>query len=230
MLRSTLSAAALALALAASGGAHAFEATVERDGTTLTFVDAGDALPRATDEAIIETFFAAYARQRADFNPGAASAVTITVDPAYDGIAYVDGAVMTINPGWLERHPGDTDLVTHEAMHIVQAYGDGDAPGWLTEGIADWARDAYGRDNAAAGWALPETVTPEHRHDSGYRVTAAFLKWAEQRHAGLVKGLDAALREGRYDDATWSALAGEDVATLWNRYAAERSANRIISD
>ena len=36
-------------------------------------------------------------------------------------------ATITINPGWLAQHPNDIDLVTHEAMHIVQGYpGHGD--------------------------------------------------------------------------------------------------------
>ncbi len=46
-------------------------------------------------------------------------------------------------------------------MHIVQGYpgyGDARVPGWLVEGIADYARDRYGMDNAAAGWALPGKV------------------------------------------------------------------------
>ena len=103
-------------------------------------------------------------------------------------------ATITINPAWLHTHPGDIDLVTHEAMHIVQGYpgyGDARVPGWLVEGIADYARDRYGMDNAAAGWVLPGKVEKGQNFDSGYRVTGAFLKWAEAEYPGLVLALAA---------------------------------------
>ncbi|MCD9026958.1 basic secretory family protein [Luteimonas sp. BDR2-5] len=223
-LLAALLAATAALSATAMLPAAARDSTVVRDGVTLHFVDAGDALDAATQDAIIETFFATYPRQAADFNAGAPDTVRITIDPGYDGVAFVDDAAMTINPGWLAEHPRDIDLVTHEAMHIVQAYGRGETPGWLVEGIADWARDAYGLDNAAGGWALPTGIAPDHRYDSGYRVTGAFLKWAEGRHPGLVRGLDASLRAQRYTPATWTALTGRDVDALWAQYVAARAA------
>lgn len=224
-----------ALALLASlccAAAFAGGPPLVRDGITLDYRDEAGALGAETRGRIVETFFSAYARQRADFNPAAPDRVRIVVDPGYDGIAYVgEGdagrATMTINPAWLVERPGDTDLVAHEAMHIVQAYPDYDSdrtPVWLVEGIADYARDRYGLDNAAAGWTLPDAVAPEHRYDSGYRVTGAFLRWAEAAHPGLVARLDAALREGRYTPARWREFAGEDVDRLWARYAREHAA------
>jgi hypothetical protein len=208
--------------------AAATETTIERDGVTLVYRDATDALDAGMRERIVETFFSTYARQRADFNPAAADAVDIVIDPDYDGVAFVDNkgqATMTINPAWLVERPGDVDLVTHEAMHIVQTYpgyGDG-APVWLTEGIADYARDRYGLDNAASGWALPEAVADDHRYDTGYRVSGAFLKWADTAHPGLVRKLDAALRAGAYTPETWAALTGETVEATWARYAQARA-------
>lgn len=200
-----------------------------RDDVTLVYRDASGALDDAMRERIVHTFFATYLPQRAAFNPAAATSVDIVIDPDYEGVAFVDNqdgrATMTINPAWLHDKPGDVDLVTHEAMHIVQAYpgyGDG-APVWLTEGIADYVRDAYGLDNAAGGWALPTTVEPEHRYDTGYRVSGAFLKWAEGEHPGLVAGLDDALRRGRYTPALWTTLTGHDIDTLWATYAETRT-------
>ncbi|MEN5060834.1 basic secretory protein-like protein [Luteimonas sp. TWI1416] len=211
--------------------AAAMETTIERDGVTLVYRDATDALDAGMRDRIVDTFFSTYARQRADFNPAAADAVDIVIDPDYDGVAFVDNkgqATMTINPAWLIERPGDVDLVTHEAMHIVQSYpgyGDG-APVWLTEGIADYARDRYGLDNAASGWALPDTVADEHRYDTGYRVSGAFLKWADTAHPGLVHKLDAALRAGAYTADTWAALTGETIDATWARYAQARAGER----
>ncbi len=217
------------LVTAGLADAHAFETTDTRDGVTLHYRDASDALAAPVRERIIETFFGAYLRERADFHPAAPTQVGILIDPAYDGIAFVgekaQAATITINPAWLHKHPGDIDLVTHEAMHIVQGYPEYDnerVPGWLVEGIADYARDRYGKDNAAAGWALPTQVTPDQTFDTGYRVTGAFLAWSEAQHPGLVKALDGALREGRYTPALRKTLSGESLPGLWAQYVRTR--------
>lgn len=209
--------------------ATAFEGNQQREGVTLTYRDPADALDATMRARIIETFFTAYLRERADFHPGAPAQAHIVIDPAYDGVAFVgegDGATtITINPGWLAKHPDDVDLVTHEAMHIVQGYpeyANERVPGWLVEGIADYARDRYGRENAAAGWALPTVVKPGQHFDTGYRVTGAFLKWSEARNPGLVKALDAALREGRYTPALWDQRTGLALPALWEAYVKSR--------
>ncbi|TGY36993.1 basic secretory protein-like protein [Stenotrophomonas maltophilia] len=221
-------AAGTTLLLGALGAfdAAAFDAAEHREGVTLTYSDPSDALAAPVRSRIIETFFAAYVRERADFHPGAPAQVRIVIDPGYDGIAYVGekekAATITINPAWLAKHPDDIDLVTHEAMHIVQGYpeyANERVPGWLVEGIADYARDRYGSDNAAAGWALPTTVKNGQNVETGYRVTGAFLKWGEARHPGLVKALDGALRDGRYTPALWEQQTGLALPALWAQYA-----------
>lgn len=221
----------LAVLLAPLGlaSAHALETTRSRDGVTLHYHDASDALAAPVQARIIDTFFAAYLRERADFHPAAPAQVRIEIDPGYDGIAFVgekaEAATITINPAWLAKHPGDIDLVTHEAMHIVQGYpeyANARVPGWLVEGIADYARDRYGLDNAGAGWALPGEVKAGQNFDSGYRVTAAFLKWSEARHPGLVLALDGALRGGRYTPALWEQETGMALPALWAAYVQAR--------
>ncbi len=226
--RLLLSATALSAALA-SMPAHALETTEMRQGVTLHYIDATDALDAPMRARIIETFFSAYLRERADFHPAAPSRVGIVIDPGYDGVAYVGdkekAATITINPGWLAKHPADLDLVTHEAMHIVQgypSYGDQQVPGWLVEGIADYARDHYGMGNAAAGWALPQKVGAGQTVESGYRVTGAFLKWAEGGHPGLVLALDKALRAGQYTPTLWQTHTGKALPALWSAYAGSR--------
>ncbi|MET1024668.1 MAG: basic secretory protein-like protein [Pseudoxanthomonas sp.] len=224
-LSTSLLATALLLPLAAQARE---DLTRTQDGVTITYRDASGALDVPMQEKILKTFFHAYARERADFNTAAPTKAIITIDPSYDGIAYVgsdDWAKMTINPAWLVKHPGDTDLVSHEAMHIVQGYpdyGNDKAPTWLVEGIADYARDKYGIDNAASGWKLPTDVKEKQNYDSGYRISGAFLKWSEAQHPGLVKQMDAALRTGKYSPRLWNQLAGKDVAALWTEYVAAR--------
>jgi len=215
-----------ALALFASTGVLAFDTERQQGGVTLHYQDASDAVPAAVRNRIIETFFKAYLPERRDFHPAAPARVNIVIDPAYDGIAYVGekakAATITINPAWLAKHPGDTDLVTHEAMHIVQGYpeyANARVPGWLVEGIADYARDRYGVANAAAGWALPTVIKEGQSFDTGYRVTGAFLKWSEAAHPGLVTTLDTALRSGRYTPQLWQQHTGHALPALWDAYA-----------
>lgn len=226
----TLALLLLATILPATG-ADAGETTVTRDGIVVNYRDTADSLTQDVRDRILDTFFSAYLRERADFNRSAPAEIDIVIDPAYEGVAYVDRVqgrpTMTINPGWLALHPQDGDLVTHEAMHIVQSYpeyANENSPAWLVEGIADYARDRYGLDNAAGGWALPTRVESGHNFDSGYRVTAAFLKWSESRHPGLVKRLDTDLREGRYTSNAWRQATGKDVEALWDEYAGETGA------
>jgi hypothetical protein len=224
-IAATALATVLALPLAAQARA---DVTRTQDGVTITYRDASGALDVPMQEKILKTFFHAYSRERADFNTAAPTKAIITIDPSYDGIAYVgsdDWAKMTINPAWLVKHPGDTDLVSHEAMHIVQGYpdyGNDKAPTWLVEGIADYARDKYGIDNAASGWKLPGEIKDKQSVESSYRVTGAFLKWSDAGHPGLVKKMDAALRTGQYTPQLWNQLAGKDVAALWTEYVAAR--------
>ncbi|HCR34520.1 MAG TPA: Basic Secretory protein [Stenotrophomonas sp.] len=208
----------------------AFDGQVTREGVTLSYQDPTGALSAPVRKRIIDTFYFAYLRERADFHPKAPADVRIVIDPAYNGVAYVGdkdkATTITINPGWLLQHPDDIDLVTHEAMHIVQgypSYGDKRVPGWLVEGIADYARDRYGMGNAAAGWALPQKVGKGQTVESGYRVTGAFLKWAEGEHPGLVLTLDKALRAGQYTPALWQKHAGKALPALWAEYAKPRS-------
>jgi len=59
-------------------------------------------------------------------------------------------------------------------MHIVQDYGQSTGPGWLTEGIADYARYKFGVNNPAAKWALPAYKSTQ-KYTDAYRVTARFL-------------------------------------------------------
>lgn len=212
--------AALAL-LGAAGAAQAAESRVyERGGYTLDFQDAAGTTDQAFADRMVETFFAVYPRLVADFNPEAPRRVTFIMDPTLDGIAGVGGDVAVFGSTYFAEHPADIDVVTHEIMHVVQAYGEWGAPGWLTEGIADYVRHVYGVDNAGGGWALPD-FSPDQRMENGYRGAARFLLWLEGHgHAGIVKTLDARLRAGTYVEDDWRAATGRTLPELWAAYAA----------
>lgn len=85
-----------------------------------------------------------------DFNPKALKTLEIKIDTAYIGVAYAINGKITISSKYLRKKPQDLDVITHEVMHIVQAYPNNSGPGWLTEGIADYVRYKYGNDNKSA--------------------------------------------------------------------------------
>lgn len=133
-------------------------------------------------------------------------------------IIAANGAIV-VSAQWLRNNPKDTDLVTHELMHVVQSYPGGQ-PGWLVEGIADYVRWRYGRDNNGANWALPN-YSSNQRYTDSYRVTGRFLAWLERKVNGnIVNQLDLALRQNRYQNgAIWNQLTGKSVDQLWDEYA-----------
>lgn len=169
-------------------------------------------------EGIVRTFFATYPKLVSDWNSAAAREVCISVESRAHGVAATIGATIHVNPRWLQAHPRDFDLITHEAMHVVQHYPKG-VPSWLVEGIADYARYRYGIDNAGAGWSLPEYTSRQAYTDS-YQVTARFLAWLEKHvQAGTVAKLDQIARAGHYTPAAWQEITGRSADELWAEYS-----------
>ncbi|TDW96215.1 basic secretory protein-like protein [Dinghuibacter silviterrae] len=194
--------------------------TVTRSGYTLIFVNQDTAFDPAVKARLISTFFTVYPKEAALYNPQTLTRVTFVVDPSYNGVAETGGGVTRFNPQWFKKHPGDVDVVTHEVMHIVQAYPNGAGPGWITEGIADYVRYTLGVDNAGANWHLPD-YAPQQSYRNAYRVTARFFAWLEAHgYAGVIKKLDGIMRTATYTDGTWIQLTGKDVDQLWADYAA----------
>ena len=160
-----------------------------------------------------------YPKLSHDFNPDARKDIAIRIDTSYDGVAYANNGQVTISSAWLHKKPEDLDLVTHEIMHIVQAYLNGSGPGWLTEGIADYARYKYGLDNKGAGWSLTQ-FSSSQSYENSYRITARFLVWISEKYdAELVKKLDAHLRENTFNSNLWTDYTGKNVDELWKEYS-----------
>jgi hypothetical protein len=127
--------------------------------------------------------------------------------------AYCSGNTVTVSIDWLRKHPEDTGLFAHELTHAVQQYRRG-APGWLTEGIADYTRKVYGPESQP-GWALPERLTDRHSYKDGYRVTGRFLLWLDEAHPGALDKIHRHLQDGEFAPEDFEAFCGADVETLW---------------
>ncbi|MDO3644785.1 basic secretory protein-like protein [Mucilaginibacter sp. L3T2-6] len=191
-----------------------------KGGYKLTLTNNDATLDTAELTRLVKTFFTVYPQLAAEYNPGTLKEVTMAVDTAYKGVAATADGKVTIASSWLHKRPEDIDVVTHEVMHIVQDYGESVGPGWLTEGIADYARNKFGVNNTAAKWSLPE-FKPTQNYDNAYRVTARFLYWIEEKKKpGIVKELDSQLRKHTYTDNAWKQLTGKTVDELWKEYAA----------
>jgi len=188
-----------------------------KNGLTLIFTNNDPLFDTAIRQKMANNFFIVYPLEMARFNPNAITTVTFSMDTAYSGVAAAGGGKVTFSASYYRSNPKDIDVVTHEVMHLVQAYPNYN-PSWLVEGIADYARYKYGVDNVTAGWTLPAYSSSQKYTDS-YRVTARFLAWLENHlRTDIVDKLDAAMRSQTYSTNTWSILTGKTVDELWQSY------------
>jgi hypothetical protein len=192
--------------------------TWAESGFTLTFISKDASLTAAIADDLIRCFFATIPVEASRFNTGCPHAITITVDPAYSGVAATSAAATVVSASYIDGNSQDYDIITHEMMHVVQDYTRGNTPGYWVEGLADYSRYRYGINNAAAGWSLPAYSSSQNYTDA-YRVTARFLVWLENHvNASIPTDLDVALRSGSYTDGFWVTETGSTVDQLWTQY------------
>ncbi|MDE3066335.1 MAG: hypothetical protein KGJ60_02165 [Verrucomicrobiota bacterium] len=146
--------------------------------------------------------------------------VRILIKPM-NGVAYTSGDTIAVSSAWIQAQMGRQALgsVVHELVHVVQQFGHhaGHNPGWLVEGTADYIRwfkyepQSHGADLV---WMRRlRHFTP--RYNDSYRVTANFLNWvAEKYDPDIVRQLNAAMREGKYEDNLWKRHTGKTAPEL----------------
>ncbi len=194
-------------------------ATYNKKGYKLTFISFDAKLDTILQRRMVYTFFTVYPELAKAYNKKTLKEVMMVIDTAYKGVAETDNGKVTISSRWMHLHPEDIDVITHEVMHIVQDYGATETPGWLTEGIADYARYKFGVNNDAANWKLPD-YKPTQSYTNAYRITARFLLWIEEKvKPGIVKDLNNQLRKHTYTDGSWKDLTGKTVDELWKSYS-----------
>ena len=192
--------------------------TIVKGKYTLVFVNSSADFDPVTKKKMIDAFFTVYPLEAQRFNKKTLTHVTFWIDPSYNGVAETGNGLARYNPAWLKSHPEDIDVVTHEVMHIVQDYR-GEGPGWLTEGIADYARYVFGVNNVKGDWKLPE-YKERQSYTNAYRVTARFLLWVEKnKDKKIVDEMDSAMRAGTYKPDLWIKLTGKSVDDLWKEYS-----------
>ncbi|MGB2807795.1 MAG: basic secretory protein-like protein [Sedimentisphaerales bacterium] len=168
----------------------------------------------------------------------APSRLSITFSPNMQGVAAASGTRVRCGAGWFRRQlQGEAKgAVVHELVHIVQQYGrarrsDPNAtrtPGWLVEGIADYIRwFLYEPQTRGAEVTRPNIARA--RYDSSYRISGNFLNWVTETYdKDIVRKLNAAARQGRYNEELWKEATGHTVQELGNEW--KRNLEKKIAD
>lgn len=149
---------------------------------------------------------------------------TITFRANMRGVAATGGTQVNCSGPWFR---GELDreakgAIVHELVHVVQSYGratrnNPDAtrtPGWVVEGIADYIR-WYLYEPESHGTEIAPHAAAQARYDASYRTTANFLnRVIEQHGADVLPALNAAAREGRYNEEIWQTVTGRSLKAL----------------
>ena len=193
--------------------------SITKNGYTLIWINKDKNFSPALKERLVAAYFTNYPKLAKKYNRNTIKKVSFVIDPDYKGVAATVGGIVRYSPAWFAKNPGDIDVVTHEVMHIVQAYPDGAGPWWITEGIADFVRFDNGIDNTGANWTLPD-YSDKQKYTDSYRVTARFLYWINKHvKKDFVKKLDAAMRSKSYRDDFWKTQTGQTIDELWAAYS-----------
>ncbi len=145
--------------------------------------------------------------------------IRLIFDPKLDIPAHCSGDRVTVGIKWLKAHPDDIGLLTHELTHTVQAYPDSN-PGWLTEGIADFARKVYGPEKQP-GWNFPARLSSQQSYTNSYGVTARFLVWIDTKHPGTVDTLHRRMQDREFRLEDFKTATGKTVDELWRECVEE---------
>lgn len=139
--------------------------------------------------------------------------IKLVFEPRMRVPAYCSNAEIHISVEWLTKHPDDIALLTHELTHAVQAYPRGE-PGWITEGIADYARLKYG-PKEQPDWSLPKRLTSRNSYRESYRVSARFFVWLDEKHPGSVDKIHRLMQDRTYDPDAFKTATGKSLDELW---------------
>jgi hypothetical protein len=153
------------------------------------------------------------------------------------GVAATGGTRIFCDGPWFSRNLNGEAVgaIVHEMVHVVQQYGhtrrsdpNDQIPGWLVEGVPDYIRwflyepQSHGADHIAN----PATA----RYNAAYRTTANFLNFVIHKYdKDLIRKLNAAIRDGKYNDDLWKDYTGKTVQELADEWkAALKEGNGVI--
>ncbi len=153
---------------------------------------------------------------------------SITFTDKYKGVAATMGNRIEGSPSWYRGQLKGEAIgsLVHELVHVAQQYGHARQPGatrppgWLVEGIPDYIR-WYLFEPQSKGCEISPKRAATARYDASYRVSANFLNFVIGKYdKELIRELNAAMREGRYDAELWKKRTGhtvEELADEWKK-------------
>ncbi len=142
--------------------------------------------------------------------------IRMTISKSYRGVAATGGDRIVGSVDYFKNHRKDVGAMVHETVHVVQSYRRGKRPGWLVEGVSDYIR-FFRYEPGHLGRIDPRTA----HHDGGYRVSAAFLAYLTAKYdPEIVRKLNAAMREARYEEGLFEKLTGKDLKELDDEWRA----------
>ena len=130
--------------------------------------------------------------------------------------------------------------VVHELVHVVQDYGWGGrtnnanvrrtrTPGWVVEGIPDYIR-WFLYEPQSKGAEITARNLGRVKYDTGYRPTGNFLNWVTETYdKGIIAKINAAARQGKYEDSLWQNYTGKTIQALGDEWR-ETNAKRLGID
>ncbi len=130
--------------------------------------------------------------------------------------ASTSGNTISISATHVKQHRGDYGMVVHELVHVLQRYPKFNKDNWwLVEGIADYIR--FYRYEPKTH--LPRINFEKASYQDGYKTSARFLAWIEQRRdKKIITQLNQALRNGEYRPELFQGWTGKSVDDLWSDF------------
>ncbi len=142
--------------------------------------------------------------------------IWLALSATYHGVAKMSGDHIVGSADHFRGHRRDVGAIVHETVHVAQGYRRGERPSWLVEGICDYIR-FFKWEPGNLGRINPETA----HYNKSYRVTAAFLAYLVERYdRDIVRKLNRALREGRYEEGLFEQITGKTVQALDDEWRA----------
>lgn len=142
--------------------------------------------------------------------------IRMRLSKSYRGVASTSRDRIVGSVDYFKKHTDDVGAMVHETVHVVQAYRRHNNPGWLVEGVSDYIR-FFKYEPGKLGRINPRTA----HYDNSYRVSAAFLAYLVEKYdREIVRKLNAAMREGHYDDNLVQQLIGKPLGELDDEWRA----------
>lgn len=115
-------------------------------------------------------------------------------------------------------NPSDTGVIVHEVAHLTQRYKD--APGWVTEGVADYVRRVTGYNNPNEKYSTGNTYgcNSDRTYMDGYKCTDAFFIHVMNKYnkPKMVLTIHEQAKKGNYTDSLITSGTNKTMSQLYN--------------